>query len=48
MKVTVLVPSAMPKLVPVIVTGVPTGPDEGLRVVMVGGSVTMNNTPLLA
>src|SRR5579871_5240704 len=33
---TVLVPCDAPKLVPVIVTEVPTAPEVGLRVVMVG------------
>ena len=36
LKVTVLVPCEVPKFVPVIVTEVPTGPDVGLRLVMVG------------
>jgi len=43
---TVLAPCVEPKLVPVIVTDVPTGPDVGDRVVMLG--VTVNETPLLA
>jgi len=45
LKVTVLVPCEAPKLVPVIVTEVPTGPDVGERLVMLG--VTVNKTRLL-
>ena len=38
-----------PKLVPVIVTRLPTGPADGLRLAMVGdGSVTVKGMPLLA
>ena len=49
LKVTVLVPWVAPKLVPVIVTDVPTGPLVGDRVVMLGaGPTTVNATPLLA
>src|SRR2546426_1172743 len=48
LKVTVLVPCADPKLVPVIVTCVPTGPEVGLRLVMLGGGMTVKMTPLLA
>src|SRR5205814_5798723 len=44
---TVLVPFVAPKLVPVIVTEVPTGPDVGASCVIDGGIVTMNGTPLL-
>jgi hypothetical protein len=36
LNVTVLVPGVEPKFVPVIVTGVPTGPEAGDRPVMVG------------
>ena len=45
LKVTVLVPWVAPKLVPVIVTDVPGGPDIGLRKVTTG--VTVKLTPLL-
>src|SRR5262245_44089678 len=45
--VTVLVPCVAPKVVPVIVTGVPTGPAVGVRRVIDGGTVTVNATPLL-
>ena len=46
---TVLVPCVAPKFVPVIVTDVPTAPDVGVRLVMVGGgTVTVKLTPLLA
>src|SRR5437763_10671882 len=40
---------SLARLVPVIVTGVPTGPDVGDRLVIVGtgGAVTVNVTPLL-
>ena len=43
---TVLVPCVEPKVVPVIVTDVPTGPDVGERLVILGA--TANATPLLA
>src|SRR5437016_831208 len=46
LKVTVPV---VPKLVPVIVTAVPTGPEVGFRLVMAGADeVTVKLTPLLA
>jgi len=45
LKVTVLVPCEAPKLVPVIVTEVPTGPAVGERLVRLG--VTVNKTRLL-
>ena len=49
LNVTVLVPCVAPKFVPVIVTEVPTGPDVGLRLVMLGAAVvTVKLTPLLA
>jgi len=38
LNVTVLVPCDVPKFVPVIVTGVPTAPDVGLRLVMLAGA----------
>jgi len=47
LNVTVLVPWVAPKFVPVIVTEVPTVPDVGDRVLMVGGAVTVKETPLL-
>ena len=48
LKVTVLVPCEEPKFVPVIVTGVVTGPDAGFRFVMAGGGdVTVKFIPLL-
>src|SRR5258707_15724517 len=37
-----------PKLVPAIVTAVAAGPVVGERLVMVGGTVTVNEMPLLA
>jgi len=47
-KLTVLVPCVTPKFAPLIVTDVPTGPEDGLRLVMLGaGTVTVNVTPLL-
>ena len=45
LKVTVLVPCVAPKVVPLIVTEVPTGPDVGERVFIFG--VTVKVTPLL-
>src|SRR3989442_9597340 len=45
---TVLVPCVAPKLVPVIVTDVATGPLVGERFVMLGDRVTVKLTPLLA
>jgi hypothetical protein len=36
LKLTALVPCVLPKLVPLIVTGVPTGPEVGDRPVMAG------------
>ena len=46
--VTVFVPCVEPKFVPVIVTGVPTVPEAGERLVMLGGVTTVKLTPLLA
>src|SRR5262249_58297289 len=47
--VTVLLPCVAPKFVPVIVTGEPTVPEVGLRVLIVGAeAVTVKLTPLLA
>lgn len=49
LKLTVLVTCVDPKLAPVIVTGVPTAPDVGFRLAMLGPElVTVNPTPLLA
>jgi hypothetical protein len=47
---TVLVPCVAPKFVPAIVTEVPTGPEAGFRLVMLGGGgvVTVKVVPLLA
>jgi hypothetical protein len=45
---TVLVPCVAPKFVPVIVTEVATGPLVGDRFVMLGATVTVKLTPLLA
>jgi hypothetical protein len=45
---TVLVPWVEPKFVPVIVTGVPTAPEVGDKLVMLGVGNTVNATPLLA
>src|SRR5271169_6862842 len=48
LKVTLLVPCEEPKFVPAIVTGVPTGPLVGFKVVIFGaGTVTVKVTPLL-
>lgn len=48
LNITRLLPCVVPKLVPVIVTGVPTGPEVGDKLLMVGGPVTVKLTPLLA
>jgi hypothetical protein len=49
LNVTVLDPCVVPKFVPVIVTDVPTGPEVGVTLVILGaGTVTVNTTPLLA
>ena len=48
LKVRKLLPWVAPKLAPVMVTEVPTVPELGLRLVIVGGSVTVKATPLLA
>jgi hypothetical protein len=49
LNLTELVPCVAPKLVPLIVTGVPTNPDVGFKLVMLGaGTVTVKLTPLLA
>src|SRR5499425_3226580 len=45
---TVLVPCVAPKFVPVIVAEVATGPLVGDRLVMLGATVTVKLTPLLA
>jgi hypothetical protein len=46
LNVTMLVPWVVPKLAPAMVTGVPTGPDIGFKLAMVGE--TVNDTELLA
>src|SRR5208337_4135384 len=49
LNLTVLVPCVAPKFAPVIVTEVPSTPDVGFRLVMLGaGTVTVKLTPLLA
>src|SRR5437879_1541470 len=48
LNVTVLVPWLAPKFAPMIVTEVPTCPEEGFRPVMLGGGMTVKATPLLA
>jgi hypothetical protein len=45
---TVLVPCVVPKFVPVIVTGAPTAPVVGDKLVMLGAATTVNEEPLLA
>jgi hypothetical protein len=46
---TVLVPCVAPKFAPLIVTGLPTKPDAGFRLVMLGAAVVIVKlTPLLA
>jgi len=48
LKVTVVEPCVVPKLEPLIVTDVPTGPEVGDRVVILGVGKTVNFMPLLA
>ena len=48
LNVTVLVPCAAPKFVPVIVTEVPTSPEVTDRFVILGAGTTVKLTPLLA
>src|SRR2546430_16403535 len=51
LNVTVLVPCVIPKLAPVIVTDMPTNPDVGFRLAMLGAGValfTLTGTPALA
>src|SRR5437867_9161930 len=47
LNVTVLVPWLAPKFVPVIVTKLPTEPDVGFRLVILGGTMTVKLKPLL-
>jgi hypothetical protein len=47
LNVTVLVPFVAPKLAPVMVITVPTGPLLGVKDVTVGGTVTVNGKPVL-
>src|SRR5262249_6228826 len=48
LNLTVLVPCVAPKLLPAIVTDLVTGPLVGERLVMLGATVTVKLTPLLA
>src|SRR5262245_62867615 len=48
LNVTVLDPCVEPKFEPEIVTAVPTGPELGVRLVIVGVDNTVKLTPLLA
>lgn len=48
LKVTVLVPCVAPKLLPAMVTDVPTAPEVGDKLVMLGVGNTVKPTPLLA
>src|SRR5262249_359011 len=49
LNVTVLVPCVAPKFVPVMVTDVPTAPEVGVSVLIIGvGGTTVKLTPLLA
>ena len=41
LKVTVLVPGVAPKFVPAIVTDVPTAPEVGFRLVMMGAAAAV-------
>src|SRR5450759_4987188 len=47
LKVTVLAPWLAPKFAPAIVTDPPTTPAAGVRLVMLGGTVTVKVDPLL-
>lgn len=48
LKVTVLVPCVAPKFAPLIETAVPTEPDDGFKLEILGaGTVTVNATALL-
>jgi hypothetical protein len=47
LNVTVLVPCDAPKFAPAIVTDVPTVPELGVKLVMLGGTRTVKVTPLL-
>jgi hypothetical protein len=47
LKVTALVPCIEPKLLPVMVTSVPTGPEAGDKLVMLGGGTIANAWVLL-
>ncbi len=47
LNVTELLPCEVPKFDPAMVTEVPTGPEFGLRLVMLGGWVMVKRTPLL-
>src|SRR5215471_12396835 len=48
LKLTVPVPCVVPKLLPLIATDVPTLPEAGERLPMLGAGTTVNETPLLA
>jgi len=48
LKVTVLLPWLAPKLLPAMVTILPTGPAGGNRPDMLGGTITVKGAPLLA
>jgi len=48
LNLTVLLPCEPPKFWPDIVIDAPTGPDAGESPVMLGGTTTVNVTPLLA
>src|SRR5882762_9143992 len=48
LKLTVLVPWVVPKFEPLIVTDVPTNPEDGESPLIAGGWITVNSEPLLA
>src|ERR1700675_2928592 len=48
LNLTVLLPWVEPKLVPVIPTDVPTAPEVGDKLAMLGAGTTVKRTPLLA
>jgi hypothetical protein len=47
LKVTAFVPWLAPKFVPVTVTEVPTGPEVGLKLVILGVERTVKDSPLV-
>jgi hypothetical protein len=48
LNITVLAPCAAPKLVPLIVTELPGGPEGGDRLLILGDAITVKDAPLLS